>query len=160
MFSTPDLSEILYPPQPNAKMCCCPTATTCPTLRPCSPTSSATRPAKRPRRAPNTSCWAWWSLCSGGSATLKSACWAAPCWRRAASGRRCWSPVAPPARPCARSAATPSTGSRWPGPTSWTVIASLSVRRRDVTTRWRASKVRKRRTVSGILSWVTWNDHI
>lgn len=129
------------PLQQHAPRCCYPTATTCHTLRPCSPVFWATGAARRRSWAPSTCSSAWWSLCWEESATLTSGCWAAPCWRRTAraTGRCC--PVAPLATPCTQDAATPLRPSTWNGPTSSTAIASFPLMRSTVMIPWRDSKV-------------------
>lgn len=132
---------------------------TCPTLKPCSQTSSVTRPVRMLKLALSTSSSAWLNLCWAEIVTQRFACWAARCWPHVVRRRRCWSRAAARVKPCAEDAVARLTRYRWPGPTSSTAIASLSATKRDVMTPWRASEVRYNHSILSLcwplLTWIS-----
>lgn len=108
---------------------------------PCSPTSSATGIAWKQSPDQSTSSWASSMPCSTGSAPLRYVSSAARCSPRPARMTRWSGPVAARARHWGRTVVTPLRPSKWPGPTSSTVTASLPATRRAASTRWQDWKV-------------------
>lgn len=128
-------------PQCSAQTWCWATARMCPTGRLSSPTSLGNSPNRMLSRAQSTCCLMCCKAYWGASACLSYTYSDVLCWLHNVGTMPESSHAAAHVRQWRRTACTLLRPSAWPGPTSWTVIVSLQLRKRAATIRCLSSEV-------------------